>query len=118
MIEDQKKLQTELGVKLAVPIKSGDRSLIVPSLRTAWILDWHQNNSDQTIGFIYTDNTVSYSSHQDDQNGVLLEAGLDYTTHNIGSTSFKVYARGGVEIWDSSNRNIDWRASAGFTVQF
>ncbi|NMO84673.1 hypothetical protein HI855_09055 [Cyanobacteria bacterium 150NLHA] len=57
MIEDQKKLQTKLGVKLAVPIKSGDRSLIVPSLRTAWILDWHQNNSAQTIGFIYRPTT-------------------------------------------------------------
>ncbi|ABM78360.1 Hypothetical protein P9303_16161 [Prochlorococcus marinus str. MIT 9303] len=40
MIEDQKKLQTELGVKLAVPVKSGGRSLIVPSLRTAWLRDW------------------------------------------------------------------------------
>ena len=117
MIEDQKKLQTELGVKLAVPVKSGDRSLIVPSLRSAWLRDWDQNNPAQAIGFSYTENTVYDSSHQDDQNGVLLEAGLNYTTHNIGSTSFKVYARGGVEIWDSSNRNSDWRASGGFTFQ-
>ena len=34
--------ETELGMKLSVPIRTGDRGLLVPSLRAAWLADWNQ----------------------------------------------------------------------------
>ncbi|WP_413350033.1 autotransporter domain-containing protein [Prochlorococcus sp. MIT 0702] len=110
--------QTDLGVKLAYPIKSGDRGLVVPSLKVAWLRDWDQNNEAQKIGYTFTDRTISVDSNQDSQDGLLLEAGVDYTINNFGTTSFKVYGRGGLEFWDTSNRGTDWRASGGVTFQF
>ena len=32
-------VETQLGLKLSVPIRTGDRSLLVPSLRAAWVAD-------------------------------------------------------------------------------
>ena len=109
--------QTDLGVKLAYPIKTGDSSLVVPSLKLGWLHDWDQNNAAQKIGYTFTDDTVSVESNQESQNGLLVEAGVDYTVNNFGTTSFKLYGRGGLEFWDS-NRGTDWRASGGVTFQF
>jgi len=61
---------------------------------------------------------VSVESNQESQNGLLVEAGVDYTVNNFGTTSFKVYGRGGLEFWDTSSRGTDWRASGGVTFQF
>jgi hypothetical protein len=51
------------------------------------------------------------------QNGALIEAGLDYTIQNFNSTSVKVYARGGAEVW-GGDRGTTWRGSGGVTFQF
>ena len=110
-------LQTELGMKLSLPINSGERGLWVPNLRVAWLGDWDQNNEDQTIGYSFTDSTVGVASQEDDNNGVLIEAGLDYTMANINSGSWKLYVRGGAEVW-GGERGTDWRASGGMTWQF
>ena len=110
-------LQTELGMKLALPIKSGERGEWVPNLRVAWLGDWDMNNEDQLIGYAFTDKTVGVAPLEDDQNGVLIEAGLDYTMANINSGSWKLYVRGGAEVW-GGERGTDWRASGGMTWQF
>ena len=110
-------LQTELGMKFALPIKSGERAEWVPNLRMAWLGDWDQNNGDQTIGYRFTDKDVDVPSYEEDNNGVLIEAGLDYTMANINSGSWKLYVRGGAEVW-GGDRGTDWRASGGMTWQF
>ena len=110
-------LQTELGMKFALPIKSGERAEWVPNLRVAWLGDWDQNNGDQSIGYRFTDQDVDVPSYEEDNNGVLIEAGLDYTMANINSGSWKLYARGGAEVW-GGDRGTDWRASGGVTWQF
>ena len=110
-------LQTELGMKLALPIQSGERGEWVPNLRVAWLGDWDMNNEDQTIGYAFTDKTVGVAPLEEDQSGVLLEAGLDYTMANINSGSWKLYVRGGAEVW-GGERGTDWRASGGMTWQF
>ena len=104
-------------MKLAYPIKTGDSALLVPSLKLGWLHDWDQNNAAQKIGYTFTDDTVSVESNQESQNGLLVEAGVDYTVNNFGTTSFKLYGRGGLEFWDA-NRGTDWRASGGVTFQF
>ena len=109
--------ETELGMKLSVPIRTGDRALLVPSVRAAWLADWNQSNEDQEIGYKFTNKTVGFDSELETQNGALIEVGLDYTIQNLNNTSWKVYGRGGVELWDS-DRGTTWRASGGVTFQF
>ena len=110
-------LQTELGMKFALPIPVGDRSQWVPSLRLAWLGDWNQNNQAQTISYRFTNQSVDVPSNDVDNNGALIEAGLDYTMANINSGSWKLYVRGGAEVW-GGDRGTDWRASGGMTWQF
>ncbi|MDA7437061.1 autotransporter domain-containing protein [Synechococcus sp. AH-601-P06] len=110
-------LETELGMKLSVPIRTGERSLLVPSVRAAWLADWNQNNEAQRIGYKFTNQTVDFDSQLETQNGALIEAGLDYTIQNFNRTSVKVYARGGAEVW-GGDRGTTWRGSGGVTFQF
>ncbi len=110
-------LQTELGMKFALPIKIGERAEWVPNLRVAWLGDWDQNNGDQSIGYRFTDKDVDVPSYEEDNNGVLIEGGIDYTVANINSGSWKLYVRGGAEVW-GGDRGTDWRASGGMTFQF
>ena len=112
-------LQTALGMKLAWPIKTGTTGLLTPSVKVAWLGDWNQNNEDQRIGFDFTDKTYSVSSNQEDVNGALLEAGLDYSVAKMEGegTTVKAYVRGGAELWGGS-RGTQWRASGGVTFQF
>ena len=110
-------LQTELGLKLSLPINSGDTGQWVPNLRVAWLGDWDQNNEDQNIGYSFTDQTVGVASEEANDNGVLIEAGLDYTMARINSGSWKLFVRGGAEVWGGV-RGTDWRASGGVTWQF
>jgi len=110
-------LQTELGIKVAYPIALGSTKQLVPSVRVAWLGDWNMNNEGQKIGYRFSNKSIDLDSYQKDQNGALLEGGLDYTVANIGATSFKVYGRGGAEVWDT-DRGTNWRASGGVTVQF
>ena len=110
-------LETELGMKLSIPINSGDRALWVPSIRAAWLGDWDQGNDPQTIGYTYTDQTVDIPSNLESENGALVEIGLDYSIQNFDDVSVKVYGRGGMEFW-GSDRGTTWRASGGVTFQF
>ena len=37
-------IRTALGAKLSWPIKQGDRKLLVPNIKVAWLADWDTNN--------------------------------------------------------------------------
>ena len=110
-------LQTALGVKFAWPMKTGNTGLFTPSLKLAWLADWDKGNDGQTIGFNFSDKTYKVGSNQDDVNGALIEAGLDYSLLKLEGTTVKGYLRGGAEVW-GGNRGTNWRASGGLTFQF
>ena len=110
-------LQTALGVKFAWPMKTGETGLFTPSVKLAWLGDWNQGNEDQTIGFDFSNKTYSIGSNQEDVNGALIEAGIDYNVAKIEGTTVKGYLRGGAELW-GGNRGTNWRASGGVTFQF
>ena len=110
-------LQTALGVKFAWPIDTGTTGLMTPSIRVGWLADWNMGNESQTIGLDFTDKTYRVSSNQENQNGALIEAGLDYSVAQVQSTTVKAYLRGGAEVW-GGNRGTNWRASGGMTFQF
>ena len=109
--------ETELGMKLSVPIRTGERGLLVPSVRAAWLADWNQANEGQEIGYKFTKKTANFDSQLGTENGALIEAGLDYTVQNFNGISVKLYGRGGMEFW-ASDRGTTWRASGGVTFQF
>ena len=109
--------ETELGMKLSVPIRTGERALLVPSIRAAWLADWNQANEGQEIGYKFTNKTVNFDSQLATENGALVEAGLEYTVQNFNRVSVKLYGRGGMEFW-ASDRGTTWRASGGVTFQF
>ena len=56
-------------------------------------------------------------SDEVDNNGLLIEGGIDYTMANVNSGSWKLCVRGGAEVW-GGDRGTDWRASGGMTWQF
>ena len=99
-------------------MNSGDRALFNPFIRAGWIADWDLNNGDAKVENIYTGASRGIPIVQDDEHGLLLEGGLDYTINNLGSTSFKLYAKGGIELWDNNQKVTDWRVSGGVTFSF
>ncbi len=108
-------IQTELGLKVAYPFAISKTEQLIPSLRLAWLGDWDMNNEGQKIGYQFSPQTIELDSHQSNQNGALIEAGLDYAIANIGSRSLRIYGRGGAEVWDNE-RGTNWRGSGGFTL--
>ena len=98
-------------------MKTSDTGLFTPSLKLAWIGDWNLGNEGQRIGFEFTDRTYKVGSNQEDVNGALIEAGLDYNVLKLEKTTLKGYLRGGAEVW-GGNRGTNWRASGGVTFQF
>ena len=110
-------LQTALGMKVAWPMKTGPTGLLTPSVKVAWLGDWDMGNEDQKIGFDFTNKGYAVSSNQEDVNGALIEAGLDYSVAKVEGTTVKAYLRGGAEVW-GGERGTQWRASGGVTFQF
>ena len=108
---------TELAIKIGMPLRSNERSLFFPSLRLGWIANWGQNNSNQTVRYIESGDSYSYGMSTENANGLLVEAGLDYTTFNFTDTSVGVFVRGGPVFW-GSNLGTSWRAWGGLSLSF
>ena len=114
-------LRTALGAKLAWPINQGERKLIVPNIKVAWLADWDTNNGAVKFKRARTRTgrkarTAEIPSNQDTQYGVLLEGGVDYAIAQGPTTAWKLYAKGGAKLW--VNKAADWRTSGGITFQF
>ena len=111
-------LRTALGAKLAWPIKQGERKLIVPNIKIAWLADWDTNNGE--VKFKRANSKAGVTgripSNQETQNGVLVEGGVDYAIAKGPTTAWKLYAKGGAKLW--VNKAADWRTSGGITFQF
>ena len=110
-------LQTELGAKLTMPINLGQKSEIVPNIRVAWLGDWGINGEGQQVGYSFTNRTATIDSENQNDMGVLIEGGVDYTIANTDSVSYKVYALGGVELFNNTG-GTGWRASGGVKFNF
>ena len=110
-------LGTQLALKLATPIRSGERSLWMPSLRLGWIANWGQGNDPQVVRASTGGSSYSYATGTDDGNGLLVEAGLDVSTYNFNDTSVAVFVRGGPVFW-GNDLGTSWRAWGGVTFQF
>ena len=111
-------IRTALGAKLSWPIKQGDRKLLVPNIKVAWLADWDTNNSAVKFKRAYSKANVigRIPSNQETQNGLLVEGGFDYAIAKGPTTAWKFYAKGGAKLW--VNKAADWRTSGGITFQF
>ena len=111
-------LRTALGSKFAWPIAYDNGNLLTPSVRVAWLADWDTGNGDVSYKRANAENpvTAKIPSNQEMENGVLLEAGVDYSIFSSESSSWMLYGKGGAKIW--FNKSPDWRASGGLTFRF
>ncbi len=82
-----------------------------------WIANWGQDNGNQTVRYIESGNSYSYGMSTENANGLLVEAGLDYTTFNFSDTSVGVFVRGGPVFW-GSDLGTSWRAWGGLSLTF
>lgn len=111
-------LQTALGAKLSWPIPQKNGNLFTPTVRVAWLADWNTGNGDVSFELANSKNSVKAKipSNQTNENGVLLEGGIDYAIFNGPTSGWKLYFKGGAKIW--ANKSTDWRTSGGLTFQF
>ena len=108
---------TELSLKFAHPIRDGERSLFLPSLRVGWAADWGISGDQQKVTFLESGKSQRWDVNGSDDHAALIELGLDYTTYNVNDTSMGVYARGGALIW-GGDRGTSWQVQGGLNVRF
>ena len=110
-------LGSELSVKFAIPIRDGERSLFLPSLRVGWAADWGMSGDHQKVSYLESGKSQRWDVNGNDDHAALVELGLDYTTFNFQDTSMGVYARGGALIW-ANNRGTSWQVQGGLNFKF
>ena len=110
-------LGSELSVKFAVPIRDGERSLFLPSLRVGWAADWGMSGDHQKVTYLESGKSKRWNVNSNDDHAALVELGLDYTTFNFNDTSMGVYTRGGALLW-AGNRGTNWQVQGGLNFKF
>ena len=109
---------SQLSVKLAYPVRDGQRSLFLPSLRLGWVTDWGRQGSDQQkVTFLESGYSHSYGINSDFDHGALVELGIDYSAYNFTDTSIGAYVRGGAVLW-GGERGTSWQVSGGLNFRF
>ena len=109
-------VDTELAMKFTYPIRDGQRSLFMPSLRLGWAADWGNSGGSQKVSYIDSGDSYRIGINGDADHGALIELGLDYTSFNFNDTSMGVYARTGVVIW--GERGTSWQVQGGLSFRF
>ena len=110
-------LGSEISLKFARPIRDGERSLFLPSLRLGWAADWGMSGGDQKVTFRESGKSKRWDVNGGDDHAALIELGLDYTTYNVNDTSVGVYARGGALVW-GGDRGTSWQVQGGLSFKF
>ena len=110
-------LGSELSLKFATPIRYGERSLFLPSLRVGWAADWGMSDDHQKVSYLDSGKSQRWDVNGNDDHAALVELGLDYTTFNFKDTSMGVYARGGALIW-AGDRGTSWQVQGGLSFKF
>ena len=108
---------SEISLKFARPIRDGERSLFLPSLRLGWAADWGMSGGDQKVTFRESGKSKRWDVNGGDDHAALIELGLDYTTYNVNGTSVGVYARGGALVW-GGDRGTSWQVQGGLSFKF
>ena len=110
-------LGSEISLKFAHPIRDGERSLFLPSLRVGWAADWGMSGGDQKVTYRESGKSKHWDVNGGDDHAALIELGLDYTTYNFNGTSKGVYARGSALVW-GGDRGTSWQVQGGLSFKF
>ena len=110
-------VDTELAMKFTYPIRDGQRSLFMPSLRLGWAADWGNSGGSQKVSYVDSGEPYRFGINGDADHGALIELGLDYTSFNFNDTSMGVYARTGVVLW-GGDRGTSWQVQGGLNFRF
>ncbi len=108
---------SEISLKFARPIRDGERSLFLPSLRVGWAADWGISGGDQKVSYRESGESKRWKVNGGDDHAALIELGLDYTTYNFNGTSVSVYARGGALVW-GGDHGTSWQVQGGLSFKF
>jgi hypothetical protein len=108
---------SEISLKFARPIRDGERSLFLPSLRLGWTADWGISGGDQKVTYRESGKSKRWDVNGGDDHAALIELGLDYTTYNVNGRSVGVYARGGALVW-GGDRGTSWQVQGGLSFKF
>ena len=108
---------SEISLKFARPIRDGERSLFLPSLRLGWAADWGISDGDQKVTYRESGKSKRWDVNGGDGHAALVELGLDYTTYNVNGTSVGVYARSGALVW-GCDRSTSWQVQGGLSFKF
>ena len=90
---------SEISLKFARPIRDGERSLFLPSLRVDWPADWGISGGDQKVTYRESGKSKRRNVNGGDDHAALIEPGLDYTTYNVNGTSAGIYTRRCAMVW-------------------
>ena len=63
-------------------------------------------------------NSAEIPIKQQQENGLLLEGGINYSISSSPVSTVEIYAKGGIETWDAAQRVANWRTSGGVTITF
>ena len=110
-------VDTELSMRFSHPIREGERTLFLPTLRIGWVADWGQNGDRQRVTFLESGDRYSYGINGSSDHGALVELSIDYTTFNFSDTSMGVYASTGVVFW-GGDRGTAWQVQGGLNLRF
>ena len=110
-------VDTEFLMKFSHPIRDGERSLFLPSLRIGWVADWGQSGNRQRVTFLESGDNYSYGINRSSDHGALVEVGIDYTTFNFSDTSMGIYASTGAVFW-GGDRGMAWQVEGGLSFRF
>ena len=108
--------QGEVGAKVTYPMALSKNTSLIPNLRVAWTNNTRLSNTGQEIDYTFSNKKTSLKGDTNPTMGALIEGGVDYVIANTDSTSYKLYANGGIEFQNQGSAN--WRASGGITISF
>ena len=91
-------LGSELSMKFAIPIRDGERSLFLPSLRVGWAADWGMSGDHQKVSYLKSGKSQRWDVNGNDDNAALVELGLDL--HHL---QLQRHLDGGVCPWWSAD---------------
>ena len=115
---DDNFLRTNLALRVSTPIRVSKVSKLNPFARIGWLADWDLKNPSLYVTNASNGNSAEIPIKQQQENGLLLEGGINYSISSSPTSVVEIYAKGGIEKWDAVQKVTNWRTSGGLTVTF
>ena len=115
---DDNFLRTNLALRVSTPIRVSKFSSLNPFARIGWLADWDLKNPSLYVTNATNGNSAEIPIKQQQESGLLLEGGINYSISSSPVSTVEIYAKGGIETWDAAQKVTNWRTSGGLTITF